>query len=117
MKRAIIAVLVLRHLFFGLNVFFILGITLRPYQLEGVNWLAQRFLCQNGCILGDEMGLGKTCQVSDEGVTAGHLCRSAFVQLVTPLFAGYWSVWLPEEIMPGLYFSVGFLGQRHSFII
>ncbi|XP_049638338.1 chromodomain-helicase-DNA-binding protein 1-like [Suncus etruscus] len=38
------------------------GITLRPYQLEGVNWLAQRFLCQNGCILGDEMGLGKTCQ-------------------------------------------------------
>ncbi|XP_055979038.1 chromodomain-helicase-DNA-binding protein 1-like isoform X2 [Sorex fumeus] len=38
------------------------GITLRPYQLEGVNWLAQRFLSQNGCILGDEMGLGKTCQ-------------------------------------------------------
>ncbi|XP_048669829.1 chromodomain-helicase-DNA-binding protein 1-like isoform X8 [Marmota marmota marmota] len=38
------------------------GIHLRPYQLEGVNWLAQRFHCQNGCILGDEMGLGKTCQ-------------------------------------------------------
>ncbi|XP_054996141.1 chromodomain-helicase-DNA-binding protein 1-like [Sorex araneus] len=38
------------------------GITLRPYQLEGVNWLAQRFLSHNGCILGDEMGLGKTCQ-------------------------------------------------------
>ncbi|KAB1260950.1 Chromodomain-helicase-DNA-binding protein 1-like [Camelus dromedarius] len=38
------------------------GIRLRPYQLEGVNWLAQRFHCQNGCILGDEMGLGKTCQ-------------------------------------------------------
>ncbi|KAJ8784772.1 hypothetical protein J1605_007908 [Eschrichtius robustus] len=33
------------------------GIHLRPYQLEGVNWLAQRFHCQNGCILGDEMGL------------------------------------------------------------
>ncbi|XP_004380483.2 chromodomain-helicase-DNA-binding protein 1-like isoform X1 [Trichechus manatus latirostris] len=38
------------------------GIQLRSYQLEGVNWLAQRFHCQNGCILGDEMGLGKTCQ-------------------------------------------------------
>ncbi|XP_012873811.1 PREDICTED: chromodomain-helicase-DNA-binding protein 1-like isoform X1 [Dipodomys ordii] len=38
------------------------GIHLRPYQLEGVNWLAQCFHCQNGCILGDEMGLGKTCQ-------------------------------------------------------
>ncbi|XP_037682136.1 chromodomain-helicase-DNA-binding protein 1-like isoform X2 [Choloepus didactylus] len=38
------------------------GIHLRSYQLEGVTWLAQCFLCQNGCILGDEMGLGKTCQ-------------------------------------------------------
>ncbi|XP_026639970.1 chromodomain-helicase-DNA-binding protein 1-like [Microtus ochrogaster] len=38
------------------------GIHLRSYQLEGVNWLAQCFQCQNGCILGDEMGLGKTCQ-------------------------------------------------------
>uniref|UniRef100_A0A8C3YKM4 Chromodomain-helicase-DNA-binding protein 1-like n=1 Tax=Catagonus wagneri TaxID=51154 RepID=A0A8C3YKM4_9CETA len=38
------------------------GIHLRPYQLEGVNWLAQCFHYQNGCILGDEMGLGKTCQ-------------------------------------------------------
>ncbi|GAB1287896.1 Chromodomain-helicase-DNA-binding protein 1-like [Apodemus speciosus] len=37
-------------------------IRLRPYQLEGVNWLVQCFHCQNGCILGDEMGLGKTCQ-------------------------------------------------------
>uniref|UniRef100_A0A8C8ZJG4 Chromodomain helicase DNA binding protein 1 like n=1 Tax=Prolemur simus TaxID=1328070 RepID=A0A8C8ZJG4_PROSS len=42
------------------------GIHLRSYQLEGVNWLAQRFHCQNGCILGDEMGLGKTCQDSFE---------------------------------------------------
>uniref|UniRef100_A0A452TYX0 Chromodomain-helicase-DNA-binding protein 1-like n=1 Tax=Ursus maritimus TaxID=29073 RepID=A0A452TYX0_URSMA len=38
------------------------GIHLRSYQLEGVNWLAQCFHGQNGCILGDEMGLGKTCQ-------------------------------------------------------
>lgn len=38
------------------------GVHLRSYQLEGVNWLAQCFHGQNGCILGDEMGLGKTCQ-------------------------------------------------------
>ncbi|XP_059121917.1 chromodomain-helicase-DNA-binding protein 1-like isoform X1 [Peromyscus eremicus] len=38
------------------------GVHLRSYQLEGVNWLAQCFHYQNGCILGDEMGLGKTCQ-------------------------------------------------------
>ncbi|EHB06118.1 Chromodomain-helicase-DNA-binding protein 1-like protein [Heterocephalus glaber] len=42
--------------------FLFLGIHLRPYQLEGVNWLVECFHCRNGCILGDEMGLGKTCQ-------------------------------------------------------
>ncbi|XP_027537245.1 chromodomain-helicase-DNA-binding protein 1-like isoform X1 [Neopelma chrysocephalum] len=38
------------------------GIKLRPYQVEGVNWLVQCCEVQHGCILGDEMGLGKTCQ-------------------------------------------------------
>uniref|UniRef100_A0A8C9FFC5 Chromodomain-helicase-DNA-binding protein 1-like n=1 Tax=Pavo cristatus TaxID=9049 RepID=A0A8C9FFC5_PAVCR len=38
------------------------GIKLRPYQLDGVNWLVQCYQVQHGCILGDEMGLGKTCQ-------------------------------------------------------
>lgn len=38
------------------------GIQLRPYQLDGVNWLIQCLKTQQGCILGDEMGLGKTCQ-------------------------------------------------------
>ena len=38
------------------------GGSLRPYQLEGANWL--RVLYENGIhgILGDEMGLGKTVQ-------------------------------------------------------
>ncbi len=40
------------------------NVTLRPYQLEGVSWLAERFELGHGCILGDEMGLGKTLQVS-----------------------------------------------------
>ena len=42
---------------------FAIGITLRPYQLTGVNWLVERYHRNHGCILGDEMGLGKTCQV------------------------------------------------------
>ncbi|XP_005098173.1 chromodomain-helicase-DNA-binding protein 1-like [Aplysia californica] len=35
---------------------------LRPYQLEGVNWMLGCHGDGHGCILGDEMGLGKTCQ-------------------------------------------------------
>ncbi|XP_078088986.1 chromodomain-helicase-DNA-binding protein 1-like [Mustelus asterias] len=38
------------------------GISLRPYQLIGLNWLAQCHRIQHGSILADEMGLGKTCQ-------------------------------------------------------
>ncbi|XP_048241979.1 chromodomain-helicase-DNA-binding protein 1-like isoform X1 [Haliotis rufescens] len=37
-------------------------LALRPYQLEGVNWLINCCQQGHGCILGDEMGLGKTCQ-------------------------------------------------------
>lgn len=40
-------------------------VRLRPYQVEGVRWLAQRCARRHGCILADEMGLGKTLQVSD----------------------------------------------------
>ncbi|CAH1786967.1 unnamed protein product [Owenia fusiformis] len=45
-----------------LNNYGLKDITLRPYQIEGINWLCQRFKRKHGCILGDEMGLGKTCQ-------------------------------------------------------
>ncbi|XP_033105288.1 chromodomain-helicase-DNA-binding protein 1-like [Anneissia japonica] len=38
------------------------GLTLRPYQVDGVKWVVARCLKNHGCILGDEMGLGKTCQ-------------------------------------------------------
>ncbi|XP_065892694.1 chromodomain-helicase-DNA-binding protein 1-like isoform X2 [Dysidea avara] len=41
----------------GLN-----NVTLRHYQLEGLNWLARRYGPSRGCIIGDEMGLGKTLQ-------------------------------------------------------
>ncbi|XP_060689684.1 chromodomain-helicase-DNA-binding protein 1-like isoform X1 [Hemiscyllium ocellatum] len=38
------------------------GISLRPYQLIGLNWLIRCYSIQHGSILADEMGLGKTCQ-------------------------------------------------------
>ena len=37
-------------------------VQLRPHQLEGITWLADRCDQSRGCILGDEMGLGKTLQ-------------------------------------------------------
>lgn len=36
---------------------------LRDYQVEGVQFLHERFVKQTGSILGDDMGLGKTIQV------------------------------------------------------
>ena len=35
---------------------------MRPYQLEGVNWLLFNWYARQNCILADEMGLGKTVQ-------------------------------------------------------
>ncbi|KAH7927144.1 hypothetical protein BV22DRAFT_1193850 [Leucogyrophana mollusca] len=39
------------------------GVTLKDYQLLGVNWLYLLYRKQLSCILADEMGLGKTIQV------------------------------------------------------
>ncbi|KAI5169944.1 hypothetical protein PAEPH01_1120 [Pancytospora epiphaga] len=36
--------------------------TLRHYQLEGLNWLLNRWYFKQSCIMADEMGLGKTVQ-------------------------------------------------------
>merc|ERR1712045_612967 len=36
--------------------------SLRPYQLEGVNWLLFSWYTGRNCLLADEMGLGKTIQ-------------------------------------------------------
>lgn len=35
---------------------------LRPYQVDGVNWILKQYDLGTGGILGDEMGLGKTVQ-------------------------------------------------------
>lgn len=39
------------------------GVTLKEYQLLGVNWLYLLYMREYSCILADEMGLGKTIQV------------------------------------------------------
>nr|OQO19714.1 hypothetical protein B0A51_12774 [Rachicladosporium sp. CCFEE 5018] len=36
---------------------------LKPYQIDGVQFLHQAFVYQKGVILGDDMGLGKTVQI------------------------------------------------------
>ncbi len=38
--------------------------TLRPYQLEGLNWLSFCWHNRRNSILADEMGLGKTVEVT-----------------------------------------------------
>jgi SWI/SNF-related matrix-associated actin-dependent regulator of chromatin subfamily A containing DEAD/H box 1 len=55
-------------------------ITLKDYQLVGLNWLALLYKHKLSCILADDMGLGKTCQViaflsylAETGVSGPHL--------------------------------------------
>ena len=38
-------------------------ISLKDYQLSGINWMYLLYINGLSCILGDEMGLGKSCQV------------------------------------------------------
>jgi superfamily II DNA or RNA helicase len=69
-----------------------LGLTLRPYQLEGVAWL--QYLREHGLagILADDMGLGKTAQVLAHLLIeqqAGRLDRPALVVLPTSLIANW----------------------------
>jgi SWI/SNF-related matrix-associated actin-dependent regulator 1 of chromatin subfamily A len=55
-------------------------ITLKDYQLVGLNWLALLYKHKLSCILADDMGLGKTCQViaflshlAETGIPGPHL--------------------------------------------
>lgn len=40
-------------------------LTLRDYQISGLNWLVHSWCKENSVILADEMGLGKTIQVNN----------------------------------------------------
>ncbi|KAI9927757.1 hypothetical protein ASPWEDRAFT_41862 [Aspergillus wentii DTO 134E9] len=55
-------------------------LTMKDYQIVGINWLALLFRKNLSCILADDMGLGKTCQVIaflahlyEEGIKGPHL--------------------------------------------
>ncbi|KAJ3233024.1 hypothetical protein HDU81_002538 [Chytriomyces hyalinus] len=42
---------------------FIVGGSLKDYQIDGLNWLMYKWYKNTPCILADEMGLGKTLQI------------------------------------------------------
>ncbi len=69
-----------------------LGLTLRPYQLQGLAWLQYLREHHLAGILADDMGLGKTAQVLAHLLVeqqAGRLDRPALVVLPTSLIANW----------------------------
>lgn len=69
-----------------------LGLTLRPYQLQGLAWLQYLREHHLAGILADDMGLGKTAQVLAHLLVeqqAGRLDRPALVVLPTSLLANW----------------------------
>jgi hypothetical protein len=72
-----------------------LNATLRPYQLEGLNWMQTLRELEVGGILGDDMGLGKTLQTLAHLLLekqAGRLDRPALAVMPTSLIPN----WLDE---------------------
>ncbi|XP_060934573.1 chromodomain-helicase-DNA-binding protein 1-like [Limanda limanda] len=89
------------------------GITLRGYQLDGVQWLSQCLQSQQGCILGDEMGLGKTCQtISLLVYMLGALGSDGPFLVMSPLSVlEYWKEEL-ERLAPSLIVMVYTGGKK-----
>lgn len=67
-----------------------LNATLRPYQLEGLNWMQTLRELEVGGILGDDMGLGKTLQA-----LAHLLCEKQAGRLASPALAV-----MPTSLIP-----------------
>uniref|UniRef100_A0A8D0G0H3 Chromodomain helicase DNA binding protein 1 like n=1 Tax=Strix occidentalis caurina TaxID=311401 RepID=A0A8D0G0H3_STROC len=89
-----------------------LGIKLRPYQIEGVNWLVQCYEIQHGCILGDEMGLGKTCQVCLLILEIDLSNKERFLILSPLSVLSNWKEEL-ERFAPGLSFAT-YIGNKEE---
>lgn len=78
------------------------GGELRPYQLEGLQWMLSLFNNNLNGILADEMGLGKTIQtisliaylVENKGVTGPHLIVAP--KAVLPNWIHEFSTWAPR---------------------
>ncbi|KAL5981076.1 putative ATP-dependent DNA helicase chr12 [Asimina triloba] len=80
------------------------GGELRPYQLEGLQWMLSLFNNNLNGILADEMGLGKTIQtialiaylMENKGVTGPHLIVAP--KAVLPNWANEFSTWAPSIV-------------------
>ncbi|XP_024960128.1 probable ATP-dependent DNA helicase CHR12 isoform X1 [Cynara cardunculus var. scolymus] len=78
------------------------GGELRPYQLEGLQWMLSLFNNNLNGILADEMGLGKTIQtisliaylIENKGVTGPHLIVAP--KAVLPNWINEFSTWAPS---------------------
>ncbi|KAH7856443.1 hypothetical protein Vadar_001502 [Vaccinium darrowii] len=80
------------------------GGELRPYQLEGLQWMLSLFNNNLNGILADEMGLGKTIQaisliaylIENKGVTGPHLIVAP--KAVLPNWVNEFSSWAPSIV-------------------
>ncbi|XP_071741647.1 probable ATP-dependent DNA helicase CHR12 [Rutidosis leptorrhynchoides] len=93
------------------------GGELRPYQLEGLQWMLSLFNNNLNGILADEMGLGKTIQtisliaylMENKGVTGPHLIVAP--KAVLPNWMNEFSAWAPSV---GAYLYDGRLEERKA---
>ncbi|KAJ8622684.1 hypothetical protein MRB53_031213 [Persea americana] len=80
------------------------GGELRPYQVEGLQWMLSLFNNNLNGILADEMGLGKTIQtisliaylMENKGVTGPHLIVAP--KAVLPNWVNEFSTWVPSIV-------------------
>lgn len=78
------------------------GGELRPYQIEGLQWMLSLFNNNLNGILADEMGLGKTIQTISliaylmeyKGVTGPHLIVAP--KAVLPNWVNEFTTWVPR---------------------
>ncbi|KAI3496520.1 hypothetical protein L1887_38885 [Cichorium endivia] len=93
------------------------GGELRPYQLEGLQWMLSLFNNNLNGILADEMGLGKTIQtisliaylIENKGVTGPHLIVAP--KAVLPNWINEFQTWAPSI---GAFLYDGRLDERKA---
>ncbi|KNC98438.1 uncharacterized protein SPPG_06143 [Spizellomyces punctatus DAOM BR117] len=77
---------------------------LKPYQLEGLNWLLYKWHKETPCILADDMGLGKTVQIVSLLACLHHdYYRWPFLIAVPSSTLGHWQQelqrWAPNLVV------------------
>lgn len=86
----------------------LVGGELRPYQLEGLQWMLSLFNNNLNGILADEMGLGKTIQtialiaylLEKKEVTGPHLIVAP--KAVLPNWSNEFKTWAPRYCFTGI---------------